>query len=60
MPESALNKTFGDNSTQIYTSLVRLNYIDKDGFVTEEFNGDLKWLDEEYKIFAPKIINNLY
>ena len=46
---------------KLYEALVRLNYIDKDGFVTDEFNGDVKWLDEDkYKRLFPEIISVLY
>lgn len=47
LPETVFEK-FAELNTSLYSSLVRLNYIDKDGFVTEEFKGDLKWLDDKF------------
>lgn len=49
IPETAFANISGVDSKQLYASLVRLNYIDKGGFLTEEFIGDLKWLDDQNK-----------
>ena len=37
-----------------------LNYIDKDGFITEEFKEDLYWLDKEYENYKYSIVIKLY
>ena len=49
VPSETFVNIVGNESIQLYTQLVRLNYIDKEGFITEEFNGDLTYLDDQYK-----------
>ena len=45
LPNDVFSNIAGVNSKQLESSLVRLGYIDTDGFVTVSFNGDLKYLN---------------